>query len=149
MKFLLALFLLLIIGAGIFLLMSTKNLAPVTSKTTTSSSNTVTPSSEAVSPKVSQATQQSSVTYTKDGFSPSALTVKAGTKLTWVNQSSDQVAIGVDPHPIHTGDRSITNGEFTLNLNPGESKMVTLNKTGSFGYHNHLNPSQTGTITVE
>ena len=50
-----------------------------------------------------------------------------------------------DPHPIHT-----TNQELNVEIvEPGEVKTFTVTKTGTFGYHNHLNPSQTGKIIIE
>lgn len=103
---------------------------------------------QAISKTRAQQTQNT-VTYTTNGFSPVTLTIKSDTTVTWVNKSSEQVVIGVNPHPIHSGDRTITNEKFTLNLAPDESKTVTVNKTGTFGYHNHLNPGQTGTIIAQ
>jgi plastocyanin len=89
------------------------------------------------------------VTYTDSGFSPKQVSLSVGGKLNWVNNSSHSVEVGVNPHPIHTDDKAITNGEFTLNLDAGESKTVTVSKTGDFGYHNHLNSMQTGSVVVK
>ncbi|HEY4694508.1 MAG TPA: cupredoxin domain-containing protein [Candidatus Nanoarchaeia archaeon] len=97
----------------------------------------------------SKAPSEVTITYTSSGFSPSSVRLKKGGKLTWVNESSNQVEIGVNPHPVHTGDRSITSEEFTLNLDSGETKTITVNKAGDFGYHNHLDSLMSGNILVE
>lgn len=93
--------------------------------------------------------EQNVITLTQNGFSPPTVTVKTGSKITWVNKSGKEWQIGADPHPSHTGNRQISGGEFTLNLAPGQERVVTGEKVGTFGYHNHLNPSQTGTIIVQ
>ncbi len=49
------------------------------------------------------------------------------------------------PHPIHTDDPDLNVGT----VKPGESMTFTVTKTGEYGYHNHLNPSDKGRITVE
>lgn len=92
---------------------------------------------------------QTTITYSSAGFSPSTVTIKNGSKITWVNKSDKQVKIGANPHPIHTGNKEISGGEFTLDLRPGEEKTIVVSKVGTFGYHNHLNVSEEGTIVVE
>ena len=47
-----------------------------------------------------------------------------------------------DPHPVHTDDTELNVGH----VEPGGSMTFTVNKTGTHGYHNHLNPGDTGTI---
>ncbi|OGY25227.1 MAG: hypothetical protein A2864_02155 [Candidatus Woykebacteria bacterium RIFCSPHIGHO2_01_FULL_39_12] len=89
------------------------------------------------------------ITYSNGSFSPSEVTVNSGSKITWLNNGDQEIKIGANPHPIHTGNKEVSGGDFTLNLAPGESKSVVVTKTGSFGYHNHLNSSEGGTITVK
>ena len=89
------------------------------------------------------------VTYTSSGFSPSEVTLTSGDKLTWVNDGNEEIQIGANPHPIHTGNKEVSGGGFVLTLKSGEQATVEVEKTGTFGYHNHLNSSQGGTITVE
>jgi len=36
-----------------------------------------------------------------------------------------------------------------LNLQPGEEKSVVVSKVGTFGFHNHGNSLEEGTIVVE
>ncbi|MEX0621870.1 MAG: cupredoxin domain-containing protein [Candidatus Woykebacteria bacterium] len=96
-----------------------------------------------------QSEEATTITYTSSGFSPSDVTVKSGDTITWMNNSDQEVQVGVDPHPIHTGDRELSGDGFVLTLQPGEQANVTMTTAGPHGYHNHLNSGQRGTITVE
>jgi len=89
------------------------------------------------------------ISYTDDGFSPASVTVASGQAITWKNDSAETVQVGSNTHPTHTINQEITGGEFTIALAPGESKTVTVTKTGSWGYHDHLKPSLVGTVVVE
>ncbi|HSX58338.1 MAG TPA: cupredoxin domain-containing protein [Candidatus Saccharimonadales bacterium] len=141
-----------ILAIGAFLLVNNKNKSTSsTTSSTTSSDNSSSNNSSGDSSNSSStpASDTVTITYTDSGFSPNSATVKNGGKIIWVNKSGSQVQIGVNPHPTHTGDRMITNGQFTLDLNDGAQTTVSVTKTGTFGYHNHLLPNDTGTITVE
>jgi plastocyanin len=92
----------------------------------------------------SPAVTQNTVTLTADGYSPKTLTIKAGTTVTWVNNSGDVATVNSDPHPVHTDFSPLNLGNFSN----GSKVTLTFNKTGTYGYHNHLNPSQKGTIIV-
>lgn len=109
-----------------------------TTEPTTSSSSTNTEVKEEVI-----------ITYTETGFSPSEAILKNGGRITWVNKSNKEVKIGANPHPIHTGNREVSGGEFTLDLKPADQKTVVVSKVGAFGYHNHLNAAEGGTIVVK
>ncbi|MCH8821428.1 cupredoxin domain-containing protein [Patescibacteria group bacterium] len=91
----------------------------------------------------------STVTYSDSGFSPQSVTVKSGENITWVNDSNSTVQVGSANHPTHTINQQMTGDEFVIELAPGESETVQLTKTGNWGYHDHLKPSMTGSITVE
>lgn len=84
------------------------------------------------------------ITYNGSLFSPSQATVKAGDTITVKNDSSATVDFESNPHPVHTDNTELNIG----GIDAGSSKSFTVNKTGSWGYHNHLNSSQTGTIVV-
>ena len=96
-----------------------------------------------------QSKSSTTITYNSSGFSPSNVTIKTGGTITWVNDSDSEIQIGANPHPIHTGNKEMSGGGFVLTLASGEQAAVTITKTGSHGYHNHLNSSQGGSITVE
>ena len=98
------------------------------------------------------------IAYTSNGFEPNVKTFKAVTTypnstesgiLVWENNSDEVVEIAVDPHPHHNGNRAITNGEFSLILEPNTAQALTITKTGTYTYHNERNLSQTGTVVVE
>lgn len=107
-------------------------------ETTTNSHNTKTdPGNEAAETAV--------ITYTNSGFSPETITVASGATITIKNDSSRDMQLDSDPHPAHT-----TNEELNVEIvKPGQSQTFVVKRTGTFGYHNHLNSSQTGTIIVE
>jgi len=90
-------------------------------------------------------TEESMVTLTSSGFSPASLTVKTGTKVTWKNTSGEAATVNSDPHPTHTDYPPLNLGSFQ---NGGTLSLI-FDKAGTYGYHNHFNPSERGTIIVK
>lgn len=100
------------------------------------------------------------VEYTESGFSPSVLTVEAGTEVTFVNRSGSSVVWPASAiHPTHKAypgsDIALCGTAEALGIfdacgavGPGERFSFTFNEVGEWRYHNHLNVSQTGTIVV-
>lgn len=100
----------------------------------------------AASPSSSEVQQtQNSVTLSATGFSPATLTIKSGTTVTWTNKSGEEATVNSDPHPSHTDYLPLNLGKFA----DGETLKLTFTKPGTYGYHNHLNPSEKGTIIVQ
>ena len=134
-----------IIGGGAYALTrnSNNNSNKPTTKSTTQQQapNTTSNSSSSNTEQSSGAT----ITYSDNGFSPSTLTVKAGTTVTIKNTSSGDMQLASNPHPTHTDDPELNVGL----VQSGQSMTFTVNTKGTHGYHNHLNPSDTGTIIVE
>lgn len=95
----------------------------------------------------SEQDQVASATITYDGttFSPATVAVEAGSAIQVVNNASDAVEPSSDPHPVHTANPEINFGDIA----PGESKTVTVTTKGTWGYHNHYDKNQKGTIVVE
>lgn len=88
---------------------------------------------------------EATITYSDSGYSPSSITVKAGDKVIIKNISSRNMQFDSDPHPAHT-----TNPELNIGtVPPGQEMSFIVDTKGTFGYHNHLNASQKGTIIVE
>ncbi|KKR57644.1 MAG: hypothetical protein UU05_C0029G0015 [Candidatus Curtissbacteria bacterium GW2011_GWA1_40_47] len=85
------------------------------------------------------------ITYSESGFSPKQLTVKVGESVEFVNNSSSNVQVNSAPHPTHELYPELNIGVIA----PGETKSVTFTTAGTKTYHNHLNPSQNGQVTVE
>lgn len=134
-----------LVGGGYFLF--SKN---YTTPQTTSSQNIQTSpapqtnTQQTTSPTQEQQTQNT-ITYTSGGSSPASLTIKAGTTVTWVNNSGSSLSVNSNPHPVHTNYSLLNIGT----IGDGQSKSLIFDKPGTYGYHNHLNPSQTGTIVVQ
>jgi plastocyanin len=93
--------------------------------------------------------QAYTIVYDGSNFSPACVTVPKGTKLTWDNKSSSELQVGTDPHPIHSGDRAISNGEFVFKVEAKSANSEVIDKVGTYGYHDHLNAGATGTLKVE
>src|SRR6266702_1897373 len=89
------------------------------------------------------------ITYQDNKFTPDCTLVSPGTKIQWINKGRDAIEIGADPHPIHTGNKEISDDQFVLTLKPEESKTAIIKKPGKSGYHNHLYPLAKGMIIVQ
>lgn len=85
------------------------------------------------------------VKITSSGFSPQAVTIKAGESVTWENSDSENHTVNSAPHPTHTAYPSLNLGV----IKEGEKKSLTFPDASTFKYHDHLNPSLTGSVTVQ
>ncbi len=105
-------------------------------------------------------TNEHTVEITSDGFNPSVLVVSSGTTVTFVNAYSVHSWPASDAHPTHRAypgsDINKCNSvarnsifDACTRLEQGESYSFTFNERGSWKYHDHLNPRNTGTIMVE
>ena len=90
-------------------------------------------------------TAGSTITYSDSGFSPATVTVKSGAAITIKNTSSHEVDFASDSHPVHMDDPELNAGTIT----PGQTVSITVTTKGAHGYHNHLNPAETGTVVVQ
>jgi plastocyanin len=80
-----------------------------------------------------------SVTIKNFAFAPAALTVKAGTKVTWTNQDSD----------AHTVTSQNNTGPLaSAALSTGQSYSYTFTKPGTYSYLCTIHPFMTATVTV-
>jgi len=85
------------------------------------------------------------VTITKDGFTPTTIQVKLGTAVTWTNNDSATHQVVTDPHPGHTNLKDFDSDP----LGQGDSFTFTFEKTGTFTYHDEMNPLKSkGTVIV-
>ena len=98
--------------------------------TTTSSSSSTTTTS------TSSSSSATTVHLSNFAFSPQAITVKAGTTVTWVND---------DAGTVH----SVVGDSFKSNdLNTGDKFTYTFTKAGTYTYKCGYHPFMTGTVTV-
>lgn len=81
---------------------------------------------------------ESRVVIKNFAFSPNALRIKAGTKVTWTN---DDVA----GHSV-TSDTNVFDSGV---LSPGKSFERVFSQKGTFAYHCEPHPSMKGTVIVE
>lgn len=86
------------------------------------------------------------IIYTDNGFSPGTITVKVGTPVTFINQSSEDMWVASNPHPIHT---DLSGFDEKQSVSNGGSYTYTFEKAGTWGFHNHKNPTMTGTVIVQ
>ena len=137
-----ALVALVVIAGGAFALTKKSDTpTPSTTTQTTTTNNSTDPTTPSTSTDINSAT---TITYSNSGFSPAKLTVKAGDTVTVVNNSSGSLQFDSDPHPDHTDNTELNIGIIAK----GKSATMTLTKKGTWGYHNHLSSTDTGTITV-
>ena len=86
------------------------------------------------------------VTISQSEFSPKNITIKVGDSVTWMNSDSANHTVNSDPHPTHTLF-SILNKVGLIKA--GEKKSLQFTTAGTFTYHDHLNPSLMGSVTVQ
>lgn len=131
---------LVIAGIAVFAL-SQRAEAP---NTTDNQADTPTGSTERDNEVAPNPSERMTISYTSDGFEPKAINVKKGTVITVKNETSRNVQFASDEHPTHRD-----NPELNIpTLAPGESEAFTVTSAGIWGYHNHLDEEEAGTITV-
>jgi hypothetical protein len=100
------------------------------------------------------------VRYTDDGYDPQILAVPLGTTVIFRNESSQTMWTASDTHPSHelypnSGIQKCLNPEEISifdsceGVSQGSEWSFQFEQNGSWGYHNHLYPSQRGTIEVQ
>jgi plastocyanin len=107
-----------------------------------SSSSTIStmPTSSSSTTSTSTASQSTnSVTIQNFAFSPSAITVKKGTTVTWTNQDSTT-------HTVTETDGQ--DGPKSGDLSSGKSYSFTFNTAGTFKYECSIHTDMTGAVTV-
>lgn len=109
---------------------------------------------------VAQPTSENIVIYSDSGYSPSNIAIKIGDTVIFKNESSDKMWTASAAHPFHSAyggtsmekhcpdDENIAFDQCE-GIQKGESWSFKFDKKGEWKYHNHLNPSDIGTITVE
>lgn len=88
------------------------------------------------------------------GFLPASLTLAAGTTVTFKNSSNRPIWPASAMHPTHAayptkGGCLGSTFDSCKGVNPGETWTFTFYENGTWKYHDHLNPSMTGSITIE
>ena len=144
-----------VLGLGAWWLSSMNATAPVATEETPEVAGA---DNEFVDDSKDGAAQAVTITYTNEGFSPSTVTIKKGQSVTFVNKGTQEMWIGSDEHPTHTGYdgtnkdshcASDYTGEKPLDqCGVGASYTFTFTKAGTWGYHNHKEDDDHGTVIV-
>ncbi len=86
------------------------------------------------------------VAITAAGFDPQTITINSGDTVRFTNQADATAWPASDPHPTHTDYPGF---DAKQSLSKGQTYSFTFTRIGTWGYHNHLNPSMKGTIIVK
>lgn len=156
MKPLVSIIVLVILGGGVWYLLSqsTSDAPAVT--------GTEIPSGTADTNDIAATSSVPTIVYTDDGFSPASIMVPVGTTVTFINQSSGRMMVGASPHPTHQDYDGTTRvvhcaagytgpvpfDECTA-ATTGESWTYTFTKAGTWKYHNHAAPNDFGSVIVQ
>jgi plastocyanin len=96
--------------------------------------------------KQTSATPIASVQITGNTFSPSTIRIKKNQSVTWTNGDTVAHQIASDPYPSHASLPTLDSAV----LNQNDAYTFTFEHTGTFTYHDALNPvAFRGTIIVE
>jgi hypothetical protein len=85
------------------------------------------------------------VAYTDDGFLPSEITITLDQALIIRNDSSQPLFVASDPHPMHTNYAGLN---ASMVIDPGFEFHAQFGVAKMYGFHNHLNASHRGSVTV-
>ncbi len=144
-KKILLLVIIIILAIGIYFLLS-------------SSKNKISVSDSSVDRSTTEKTVV--VSMNENGFSPPSINIKQGETVVFKNNGirDHWPASAIHPtHSVYSGTSLSEHCPDTTNIAfdackgilPGNSWSFTFTKKGSWRYHDHLNPTFTGTINVE
>ncbi len=128
---------LVVLAGGAFVLTSKSD--NKSEKSTNISSSTSSKTDNKSSQNDQTATNTNSVSISNFKFSPSNITIKKGTTVTWTNNDS----VG---HTVTETDGK--DGPKSSDLNQGQSYSFTYNAVGTFKYNCSIHPNMTGSVTV-
>lgn len=85
------------------------------------------------------------VSITKDGFLPSSLMVHKGTKIIWTNKDDAPHQVYANPYP---SGKSLPGLKSPV-LRPTNKYEYVANSSGTFFYHDQLQPTTNATLQVK
>ena len=106
--------------------------------------HTTQPANKTVANQRAPLPKEVTVILTKNGFTPSQVTIKVGSAVRWINKSSAQETVNSDNYPTNQLHKELNFGVF----NNDSSVVYTFTKLGTYGYHNQLHHTQEGKIIV-
>lgn len=148
----------IIVGGGIWWWTMSDN-ANMTDITATINENAASPAPGAeTAPETPAAATSATVTYNGTAYFPSSVTIKKGGTVTFKNESSGNMWVASAQHPTHTvydeTSRTTHCAAGYTGAKPfdqcvgGSEYSFTFEKIGQNGYHDHINTSAFGSITV-
>ncbi len=130
--------------AGWYFMSSQKSSTPqAPAEVTQTPTSTEVPTSTATD--AAMTSEKNVVKVTSSGFSSKSITIKVGESVTWQNDDSENHIVNSAVHPTHLVYPPLNLGV----IKPGETRSLTFSEAGTYKYHDHLNPSLTGSVTVE
>lgn len=98
--------------------------------------------------------ERNTIYYANNGFTPSPLKIKVGETVIFKNDGSRPIWVASAVHPSHTvypttGGCIGSTFDSCADIDPGKSWSFKFDFAGNWKYHNHLNPTDFGTIIVE
>lgn len=118
--------------------------APVTVSQTPAPAAVESPTSSATNGAVVKE-DKNAVQISSSGFLPKSITIKVGETVTWMNSDSINHTVNSAVHPTHLVYPPLNLGT----VKPGAKVSLEFSKAGTYQYHDHLNPSLTGSVTVK
>jgi plastocyanin len=148
-----------VVVVGAVLLMNNNATAPTTEDQTVdpspvpapspaqnpSDSPTATPSETPSPTPTSTAPKTYNVSMTDAAFVPNTLTIKKGDTVKFTNNGTKAIWPASAPHPTHTDYPAF---DPKKGVAVGESWSFTFTLVGTWKYHDHLNPTRFGSISV-
>jgi plastocyanin len=86
------------------------------------------------------------IVYNGSAFDPANVEIKVGESVAFVNRSATGMWVASAPHPTHTDYPGF---DAKKSYGQGESYVFTFTKVGTWKFHNHMNPTAFGSITVK
>ncbi len=119
---------------------------------------TTTPETAVTTPAATPTTV--TVTYDGKAYSPADVTIKAGDTVMFKNTSGKNMWVASDEHPTHTEYDGTSRSTHCAAGYAGEKPFdqckpeaadysFTFAKAGAIEFHDHINPSAHGTVTIQ
>ena len=85
------------------------------------------------------------IRQTKNGYEPTEILVKVGTRVVWVNETDTFIWPASNIHPTH---RIYSEFDPLEPYAPGEAWALTFLKVGEWEFHDHLKANKQGVVKV-
>jgi plastocyanin len=89
------------------------------------------------------------VMATANGFEPSTIKVKVGEKVTWINDSGDDVVPVFPPFQLEESIDEADDEDVQGDVSDNDYWELGFTQPGTYEYHDGLHPERKGTVVVE